>query len=80
VDIDDILALNETVFVFVLSTWVGGAPPEACRPFFDWLLERKQSQDNVLATWKFAVFGVGNSIYGERVYNAVRRVEAVLVD
>jgi len=70
VDIDDILALNETVFVFVLSTWVGGAPPEACRPFFDWLHDRQQSQDDVLATWKFAVFGVGNSIYGERVYNA----------
>jgi tRNA wybutosine-synthesizing protein 1 len=59
--------------VFLISTYTDGTPPESAKWFCQWLLEAVDDfrvQKSLLSGVKFAVFGLGNSLYGD-CYNAV---------
>lgn len=60
--------VKEDVVIFIGSTWEGGVPPQSAAKFYDWLNEQafdfRVSKDT-LAHVKFAVFGLGGSIYGK---------------
>ena len=54
--------------VFILSTWTGGLPPAAAKPFFDWITDAThdfRSPKSLLVTLHCAVFGLGNSEYAD---------------
>ena len=57
------------------STWENGDPPPGARFFATWLAESARDfrvGSLLLSGLKFAVFGVGSGVYGER-FNAVGR-------
>jgi tRNA wybutosine-synthesizing protein 1 len=59
---------QEALLIFVVSTWTDGVPPPSAKIFFDWL--KDMSLDfRVANTWlraqKYAIFGLGNSLYDE---------------
>ena len=63
------------VSVFLVSTYTEGSPPEAAKWFCQWLSEAVADfrvHKSLLSGLHFAVFGLGNSLYGEH-YNAVAK-------
>jgi tRNA wybutosine-synthesizing protein 1 len=59
-----------------VSTFVDGSPPETAEWFFEWLKDVGDDfriHKTVLAKIRFAVFGLGNSMYGPVNYNKVAK-------
>ena len=70
---------QESVVVFILSTWTGGQPPESCKVFYSWLEDMANDfrvGPKFLANVKFAVFGLGNEEYDEHFCTAAKKVSA----
>ena len=68
--------------VFVLSSFTDGGPPPSAEPLFSWLLNETEDPraGNTLRNVSFAVFGLGNSDYGDAKYSlAARRLEKALI-
>lgn len=66
-------ANTDTVSVFILSTYIEGQAPENARWFYSWLEESVDDfrvPKTLLKGVKYAVFGLGNSLYKEH-YNEV---------
>jgi tRNA wybutosine-synthesizing protein 1 len=64
---------QESLLIFVVSTWTGGVPPPSASVFFDWLKDMALDF-RVSNTWlkaqRFTVFGLGNSLYDENYCKA----------
>ena len=61
------------VNVFLVSTYTEGSPPESAKWFCQWLFEAVDDfrvQKSLLSGVRFAVFGLGNSLYSDH-YNTV---------
>ena len=59
--------------IFIVSTYTDGIPPDDAKWFFKWLKESSSDfriQKSLLMGIKYAVFGLGNSLYCEN-YNVV---------
>ena len=59
---------KEKFVVVITSTHSEGTPPESAKYFFDWLRETADDfrvQHSLLADVRFAVFGLGNSLYSD---------------
>lgn len=63
-------------FVFLISTYSGGSPPDSARWFCRWLQEAVDDcriQKSLLLNVRYSVFGLGNSLYGDN-YNLVSQL------
>uniref|UniRef100_F6V9G2 S-adenosyl-L-methionine-dependent tRNA 4-demethylwyosine synthase TYW1 n=1 Tax=Ciona intestinalis TaxID=7719 RepID=F6V9G2_CIOIN len=61
--------------LFLVSTYTDGVPPLTCKWFCQWLHEASNDfrvNKSILAGMKYAVFGLGNSLYSDN-YNTVGR-------
>ena len=57
-----------SVLVLIISTYTEGTPPESASWFYKWLEESAKDfriQHSLLKGLKFAVFGLGNSLYSD---------------
>ena len=66
------------LLIFVVSTWTDGAPPPSAKTFFDWLHDMSldfRVSNRWLIKSKFAVFGLGNSLYDEHYCTAAERID-----
>ena len=69
--------VNDTqdIFLFIISTYIDGQPPSGGKWFCKWLEESSTDfriHKSLLSGMKYAVFGLGNSLYAEH-YNTVGR-------
>ena len=67
------LQFERGLVIFVLSTWTGGVPPAAARPFFEWIVDTThdfRSPKSLLVGLQCAVFGLGNSLYADKGHHA----------
>ncbi|XP_076944619.1 S-adenosyl-L-methionine-dependent tRNA 4-demethylwyosine synthase-like [Bidens hawaiensis] len=65
---------NETLVLFIVSTWEDGSPPSDGVFLSNWLSESAEDfrvGSLLLSKCKFAVFGVGSRAYGDTLFNAV---------
>eukprot|EP00516_Mucochytrium_quahogii_P005531 CAMPEP_0203754496 /NCGR_PEP_ID=MMETSP0098-20131031/8075_1 /ASSEMBLY_ACC=CAM_ASM_000208 /TAXON_ID=96639 /ORGANISM=" , Strain NY0313808BC1" /LENGTH=722 /DNA_ID=CAMNT_0050645545 /DNA_START=47 /DNA_END=2215 /DNA_ORIENTATION=+ len=73
---------QEGVMIFVVSTASGGAPPECCRVFFNWLEDMaadfRVDKNRFLAKVGFAVIGLGTSDYEEHFCGAAEKLDELL--
>ncbi len=61
--------------VFIVSTYTDGAPPDSAQWFCQWLREAVDDfrvHKSLLSNLKFAVFGLGDSLYGDN-YNTTAK-------
>ena len=66
---------DDTVCVFILSTYTDGAPPETASWFCRWLEEAKDDfrvNKALLSGLHFSAFGLGDSLYGENYNRAAK--------
>ena len=59
--------------IFLVSTYTDGAPPTDVKWFYKWLQDASNDfriQKSLLIGMKYAVFGLGNSLYTDH-YNVV---------
>lgn len=83
-DPDDSLveeANDTSLCIFVLSTYSEGSPPESASWFFKWLEEASNDfrvQKAMLKGMKYAVFGLGNSLYADHFNTVGKKVDAWL--
>lgn len=64
--------VSQSVTVFVMSTYTDGSPPDSAKWFCQWLQEAVDDfrvHKSLLSDLKFAVFGLGNSLYAHH-YNS----------
>ncbi|VDP00147.1 unnamed protein product [Soboliphyme baturini] len=74
-DPEDSLQHENDISLFIVSTFINGFPPENCRWFFTWVNDAASDfryDHHLLHKLKFAVFGIGDSVYGED-YNKVAK-------
>ena len=74
----DVDALSDETFViFILSTFTGGTVAPAGKAFFYWLEDMAQDQraGNMLRGVRYALFGLGDSNYGDDYCRAVRTAD-----
>jgi len=71
---DPDLLQSENYVVVVMSTHIEGSPPPTAKHFYWWVCDEGLSERsrNLLSAVKFAVFGLGNSLYTAH-YNTVGR-------
>ncbi|GAX81924.1 hypothetical protein CEUSTIGMA_g9352.t1 [Chlamydomonas eustigma] len=72
-----------SVFLIVVSTYEGGTPPDAARWFCRWLEDaahdfRVGSSALLERKIRYAVFGCGNSLYGDNFNAVAKRVDSQL--
>jgi tRNA wybutosine-synthesizing protein 1 len=67
-----------SIVLFVISTYTDGSPPDSCLPFYTWL-EDFTNDFRVTKTHyqqvKYAVFGIGNSIYGKQFNTVAKNID-----
>lgn len=71
----DNLSEPNSIILFVISTYTDGRPPDSCAAFYQWLEDFTQDFRVTKTHYqqlKYAVFGIGNSVYG-RQFNSVAR-------
>ncbi len=63
----------DTLFIFIVSTYAEGTPPDDAQWFYKWLEDSVQDfrvPRTFLGNVRYSVFGLGNSLYSEN-YNVV---------
>jgi tRNA wybutosine-synthesizing protein 1 len=79
-DPDNLAEPNSTI-LFVISTYTDGSPPESCAAFYQWL-EDFTNDFRVTKTHyqnlRYAVFGIGNSVYGKQFNTVARNLDKML--
>eukprot|EP00095_Tigriopus_kingsejongensis_P005660 snap_masked-scaffold209_size256900-processed-gene-0.8 protein:Tk05660 transcript:snap_masked-scaffold209_size256900-processed-gene-0.8-mRNA-1 annotation:"trna wybutosine-synthesizing protein 1 homolog" len=68
-------AAEGTLVILLMATYTEGTPPESARWFYQALAEAAQdfrTQHSILQGLRFAVFGLGHSLYGQH-FNTVAR-------
>lgn len=71
----------KNLYLFVVSTYVDGRPSENAQWFFSWLEDTTQDfrvQKTLLDDVQYAVFGLGNSEYGENFNVVAKKVDGYL--
>ncbi|XP_071446302.1 S-adenosyl-L-methionine-dependent tRNA 4-demethylwyosine synthase TYW1-like [Hetaerina americana] len=71
-------ANDTSLCIFVVSTYTDGSPPESTSWFFKWLEEASNDfrvQKAMLKGMKYAVFGLGNSVYGENFNKVGKKLD-----
>lgn len=66
---------KDTLFIFIVSTYAEGSPPDDAQLFYKWLEDSAldfRVPKTFLADARFSVFGLGNSLYSEN-YNVIGR-------
>lgn len=66
---------KDTLFIFIVSTYAEGSPPDDALWFYKWLEDSAldfRVPKTLLADVRFSVFGLGNSLYSEN-YNVIGR-------
>ncbi|XP_057364640.1 S-adenosyl-L-methionine-dependent tRNA 4-demethylwyosine synthase TYW1-like [Daphnia carinata] len=66
---------KDTLFIFIVSTYAEGSPPDDAQWFYKWLEDSAfdfRVPKTLLADVRFSVFGLGNSLYSEN-YNVIGR-------
>jgi len=53
---------KEKMVIILISTYGEGDPPDAARPFYEWLMSESHSDDE-LSKVNYTVFGLGNKTY-----------------
>lgn len=70
-------AERRTLLVIIMSTYEGGTPPESAKWFYDWIIDFGKDfrvQHSLFKGLDYAVFGLGDSLYGESGnYNTVAK-------
>lgn len=66
------------VMIFISSTWTDGVPPPKAQAAFSALFADKWSPTS-FARLRYAVFGLGNSVYGANFCKAARDLDARLL-
>ena len=64
---------SKSLFVIIISTYTEGTPPESAQWFYKWLEESAKDfriQHSLLKGMRYAVFGLGNSVYSDH-YNVM---------
>ncbi|GIY84204.1 s-adenosyl-L-methionine-dependent tRNA 4-demethylwyosine synthase TYW1 [Caerostris darwini] len=72
-------ATEEKLCIFLVSTYVDGLPPDDCTWFCKWLKEAScdfRVSCTTLKGLKYAVFGLGNSSYGENFNKVAVEINA----
>ena len=70
-----------TAFVVLISTHEGGSPPDNAKWFYTWLEESSKDfrvQHSMLKGLKYAVFGLGNSLYSDHYNTVAKHVDKFL--
>jgi len=77
---------EESLILFVISTYTDGTPPESCAAFYEWLKDHSldfRVSRNSYESVHYAVFGIGNSVYrknfnstGKEIDRMMRRLSA----
>lgn len=65
------------ITVFLVSTYTNGAPPDSSRWFFQWIhdsVDDCRVQKSLLSGIKYAIFGVGNSLYEDHYNMAAKNL------
>jgi hypothetical protein len=78
--LQEAIASESGVLVFVLSTWTDGAPPVSAAPFCDYISDMAvdfRVSKATLAKVRFAAFGLGDSGFGPNFCTYVSRAAAV---
>ena len=68
--------LQDSIYIFIVSTYTDGLPPEEAKWFYKWLQDASNDfrvQKSLLLGMKYSVFGLGNSLYSDH-YNTVSLV------
>jgi len=72
---------KESIVVFFIATYADGTPPENCKAFYNWLLDVyndfRVSRDHY-KNMKYAVFGLGDSVYGKRFLYIAKDIDKML--
>ncbi|KAG8222636.1 hypothetical protein J437_LFUL011912 [Ladona fulva] len=74
-------ANGTTACIFLVSTYSEGKPPESTSWFFKWLEEAANDfrvQKTMLKGMKYAVFGLGNSLYTEHFNTVGKKLDKFL--
>ncbi|XP_046390590.1 S-adenosyl-L-methionine-dependent tRNA 4-demethylwyosine synthase TYW1-like [Ischnura elegans] len=74
-------ANDTSLCIFVVSTYTDGSPPESASWFFKWLEEASNDfrvQKTLLKGMKYAVFGLGNSLYGDNFNKVGKKMDGCL--
>jgi len=64
--------------IFIMSTYTDGEPPESAKWFSKWLQESSNDfrvQKSLLSNMKYAVFGLGHSLYSDYYCTAAKNVD-----
>lgn len=72
---------QENLVIILMSTWEGGVPPPGCEPFYQWLDDMANDfrvPNTLLSRVRFAIFGLGSSVYDERFCLAAQQMFANL--
>ncbi|CAL1276694.1 unnamed protein product [Larinioides sclopetarius] len=75
-------AMRGSLCLFIISTYNDGLPPEDCQWFCKWLKEAScdfRVSRTALQGLSYAVFGLGNSSYGENFNKVATEINAQLV-
>jgi tRNA wybutosine-synthesizing protein 1 len=65
--------------VVIISTWENGTPPPSAAPFVLWLIDEARDfrvHKTQLAHMRYAVVGLGNSVYGHNFCKCAREVDS----
>lgn len=76
----DILS-DYSLCVVITCTWEGGTPPPSAVPFVLWLIDEARDfrvHKTQLAHMRYAVVGLGNSLYGNNFGKCARDIDAAL--
>ncbi|XP_074643104.1 S-adenosyl-L-methionine-dependent tRNA 4-demethylwyosine synthase TYW1-like [Tubulanus polymorphus] len=71
-------AVSGAVCVFILSTYVEGAPPEDIKWFYKWIMEAASDfrvQKSMLKEMRYTVVGLGNSLYSDHFCTPGKNVD-----
>jgi tRNA wybutosine-synthesizing protein 1 len=68
---------GEPFVVFIMSTYTNGLPPPTATGFYNWVIEEGENErnGNMMRTVKYAVFGLGNSLYSKHYCTAPRQLD-----
>ncbi|GBO34038.1 S-adenosyl-L-methionine-dependent tRNA 4-demethylwyosine synthase [Araneus ventricosus] len=75
-------AMKGSLCLFIMSTYNDGLPPEDCEWFCKWLKEAScdfRVSRTALQGLSYAVFGLGNSSYGDNFNKVATEINAQLV-
>lgn len=81
VEPESLLQPNSALTVFIMSTYTDGQPPENSKWFCSWLEDTRYDfrvSKTALSHLRFAVYGLGHSVYGQNFNKVGKNVDTWL--